>query len=89
MTLLPSQTTCEYTEPLPVVPTPVEEYISIMRSYLTEEQKSAVRLCVEKICLLEGIIPPMRYCDILQSQLTPCQRAAVIERLELALHEYV
>lgn len=63
--------------------TPEEEYVAILRSYLSEEQKLRVRLLVEKLCCMEGIIPTMRYCDILQSQLTAFQKSSALERLEM------
>lgn len=38
---------------------------------------------VEARCLRRGIISPLAYCDILQGYLTPCQKAGVVERLEM------
>lgn len=61
---------------------PVREYISILRSYLTDAQKETVRVQVEALCLRSGMISPMEYADILQTYLTPYQKAGVVERLE-------
>lgn len=61
---------------------PVEEYIAILRSYLTSAQKHEVRRRVERDCLQCGLISTLAYADILQSFLTPWQKAGAVERLE-------
>jgi hypothetical protein len=64
---------------------PVSEYIAILRSYLPRPIKERVRRRVERLCCKRGaMISPIEYTDILQSYLTPLQRAGVVERLEMA-----
>ena len=70
-------------EPAPCpVRTPAQHYIEIMRSYLTTEQKAHLRRLVEDRCTKQGLLSMREYADVLQSFLTPLQRAGVLERLE-------
>jgi hypothetical protein len=62
--------------------TPAEDYIDILRSYLSGAQKRRLRRLVEQRCLHHGLLSMIEYADLLQSFLTPCQRAGVVERLE-------
>jgi hypothetical protein len=68
--------------------TPIEEYIAVLRSYLTEAQKAEVWSEVEGICQRAGApISTMHYAEVLQSRLTPWQKAGVYERLETIYEE--
>lgn len=62
--------------------TPLEEYIAILRSYLSKKQKGELRRTIEVRCAHEGMISPIEYAEALQAHLTPWQKAGVVERLE-------